>query len=528
VSSTFLNRRRSRRAAAFAVVAVIAPLTLAAGTAHAVPTARARLAAVADTAPERKVVAIVRFGHDVSERAALTLVRAHGGRVAGRLPLIHGLAVRLPARAARGLVRVDGVAGVTLNTRVRAQGITGDRLDTSYPRTVNAPRVWEYRHLTGKGVGVAVIDTGVNGDMVDFKGQYNGASRVVANVVTNPLATTAGDGYGHGTHVAGIIAGNSFNRSMYDPAYGDYVGVAPEADLITVKASDDAGNATVLDVINGLQFVVDHKDTYNIRVVNLSLSSATPSSYRDDPLSAAAEAAWFKGIVVVAAAGNRGTDPDAVRYAPGNDPYVITVGGTDDGGTSDRTDDRLATWSSRGTTQDGFAKPDVVAPGAHIQSTLALGSAFQALCPTCIVPGNGYIRAGGTSMAAPQVAGAAALLLQAHPDWTPDQVKSRLIDTDRAVTGSVAGTINADAAIVSGPITANRGLTPNNSIDPVTGAVDPTRSSWSRSSWSTAADGLAAGWARSSWSCSCATAGAAVDPTRSSWSRSSWSSGPNL
>ena len=126
----------------------------------------------------------------------------------------------------------------------------------------------------------------------------------------------------------------------------------------------------MLDVIRGLQFVVDHKADYNIRVVNLSLEAATPGSYKTDPLDAAVEAAWFKGIVVVAAAGNRGSAPDAVSYAPGNDPYVITVGAVDDGRPARPTATTPApTWSSRGITRDGFAKPEIHAPGAGIVST---------------------------------------------------------------------------------------------------------------------------------------------------------------
>src|SRR5207302_8034048 len=131
------------------------------------------------------------------------------------------------------------------------------------------------------------------------------SSRVVETAVTNPLAQTATDTYGHGTDVAGIIAGNGNNRSNNDPLDGQYVGVAPNANLISIKVSDDTGNATVLDVIYGLQFAVDHQSDYNIRVVNMSLDSNTAQSYTTDPLDAAAEAAWTHGMVVVAAAGNR-------------------------------------------------------------------------------------------------------------------------------------------------------------------------------------------------------------------------------
>ena len=250
---------------------------------------------------------------------------------------------------------------------------------------------------------------------------------------------------------------------------GRYVGVAPDANLIAIKASDDEGRGTILDAIYGLQFAVDHKADYNIRVVNLSLASTIAKSYRTDPLDAAVESAYFHGILVVAAAGNRGTAEDATHYSPGNDPYALTVGAVDDQGTTDRADDTVAEWSSAGQTQDGFAKPEITAPGAHIVSTLAGGSAFAGLCPTCVVDGS-YMRLGGTSMAAPVVAGAAALVFEAHPEWTPDQVKSTLIETGRDVDGG-PDEVNAFAAMTTEtPASgANDGLVPNELVDAATG-----------------------------------------------------------
>src|SRR4051794_1433794 len=409
--------------------------------------------------------------------------------------------------------------------------VDSSRLASAYPVSVFAPSAWA--STTGRGVGVAVIDTGIDGDLPDFAGA-DGASRVVASVVTNPGATTAADTYGHGTHVAGIIAGDGTRRDAADPAAGRYIGIAPEANLISIKAGDDSGNATVLDVITGLQFVVDHKDDYGIRVVNLSLESTTAQSYQTDPLDAAVEAAWFHGIVVVAAAGNHGATPRAADYAPGNDPFAITVGAVDDQGTDTPDDDAYAPWSSVGKTQDGIDKPEIGAPGAHIVSTLAPGSDFPRLCPDCIVDGE-YIRAGGTSMAAPVVSGVAALMLQRPPDWSPDQVKSTMLATRRQLPGAVEEVDAQAATTQTAPATANTtGRAPNDLIDPTTGGIDYarsswsrsrwSRSSWSRSSWSTAPDALAAGWARSSWSGACAPAtSAAADATRSSWSRSSWS-----
>jgi serine protease AprX len=481
------------------------------------------LVRLADAHPGRSVEVIVQFENGVSQSGAQKFVRSNGGRVTGELPIINGLAVSTTAGKADRLASEDGVRAVSLNGKVRKSSLDAEALATSYNQSIQSPKAWG-RGATGEGVGVAIIDTGIAGDLADFRNsQGDSASRVVSSAVINPDATNAGDSYGHGTHVAGIIGGNGFNRSSSDPLYGKYAGVAPDADLINVKIADEQGNSTVLDAIYGLQFVVDHKDDYNIRVVNLSFESTSAQSYKTDPLDAAAEAAWFSGIVVVAAAGNRGSDSDAVSHAPGNDPYVITVGAADDQGTKQTADDSVASWSSRGLTQDGIAKPDVVAPGAHIVSNLAPNSEFTSLCPSCVTAGE-YIRAGGTSMAAPMVAGAVADLLQAHPGWTPDQVKGVLARTDRTIPGGDQElSLNAAVALSGTGVTSNEGLTPNTLIDPSTGQIDYSRSSWSRSSWSRSSWSRSS-WSRSSWSCSCPQTGSgSIDPSRSSWSRSSWS-----
>ena len=490
------------------------------------PLVAALLAALAlpAQAAQRPATDIIQLRAGVSLAKGRAIVRAAGGRVTGTVPIIRGVAARLSS-AARGQLRRDaGVAAVSGNAPVRPQDKTIDtsRLVTSYPYGVQAPQAWQ-APATGAGVGVAVIDTGIAGALPDFAGD-DGSARVVASVVTNPDATTAADTYGHGTHVAGIIAGDGTRRPAGDPAAGKYIGIAPAANLIAVKAADDQGRGTILDAIYGLQFAVDHKADYNIRVVNLSLESTVAESYHTDPLDAAVESAYFHGIVVVAAAGNLGSAGDATSYAPGNDPFAISVGAVDDKGTAARSDDVYASWSSIGATQDGLAKPEVGAPGTHIVSTLAPGSAFADLCPSCVVDA-GYIRLGGTSMSAPMVAGAAALVLQVHPDWTPDQVKSTLIHTARALPGGGAPEVSAvNALSQSTPSSgANAGIVPNDLVDPAGGDIDYTRSSWGRSSWGAAPDALVAGWARSSWGCTCsASDGSTLSTTRSSWGTSSW------
>ena len=412
--------------------------------------------------------------------------------------------------AAEALADADGVKAVTVDNAVEPQGVSLSRLQTAYPASVDAPQVWNnpIADVSGRGVGVAVIDTGIAGGMPDFRASGSSSSRVVANVVTNPDARTPGDAYGHGTHVAGIIAGNGWNRSYTDPLRGRYVGIAPEANLISVKVSDDQGEASVLDVIYGLQFVVDNKAAYNIRVVNLSLESTAIGSYKTDPLNAAVESAWFKGIVVVTAAGNRGSAENAVSRAPGNDPYVITVGAYDDQASNADGDDSRPAWSSRGITADGFAKPEIHAPGAGIVSTLAPNSAYASMCPSCVVDGQ-MIRAGGTSMAAPMITGTVALLLQHFPQLTPNQVKGMLLRNARLINNrypAVEAYKTLEAAYYgrTAPI-STAGLVPNEIVNASTGEIDYSRSSWSRSSWSSADGGLTADFARSSWS-------------RSSWS----------
>src|SRR5215212_7980063 len=347
---------------------------------------------------------IVQMQKGTTPAAGKRLVRALGGRVTSpTLRVINGFGAKLSRRAAKRLRHRRGVKAVSLNV-----GLSASATDTS------------------------------------------GACPVT-------------DEYGHGTHVAGLIAGNSLLYPPDQPAFGKYMGVAPRANLVSVKVSDDDGSTTVLDVIYGIQFAVDNKAAYNIRVINLSLSSATAESYKTDALDASVEQAWNSGITVVAAAGNEALTNDGVTFSPANDPWVITVGALDDKGTMTRLDDALAPWSSHGLTQDGVRKPEVLAPGVGLVSTLAPNSDFAHLCPACIVDGR-YFRAGGTSMSTGVVSGAAALLIEAHPNWTPAQVKGALQATVVDVPGA-GGVIDANAALDASS-TATVNLAPNTLIDP--------------------------------------------------------------
>ncbi len=518
----------------------LAPAAGASGGVGAPAALSPTLARLAATSPQRRVMVIIQLRHGVDLSRGQALVRSLGGRPGPGLHIINGLSATLSAGAARTLAHSPQIHAISLNSTLLQTWWRGTpapwELSTTYDQSVHAPGLW--RQSTGRGVGVAVIDTGITGNIPDFQNsRWDSTSRVVASAVIDPNASTAADTYGHGTAVAGLVAGNGHNRDYSDPLRDQYAGSAPNANLISIKVANDDGQATTLDALYGLQFAVDHKNDYNIRVINMSFRSTDAESYTTDPLDAAAEQAWFDGITVVAAAGNMGTASDAVSYAPGNDPYVITVGAVDDQATADNSDDVVASWSSQGTTQDGIAKPDVVAPGAHIVTTLGPNSDFASLCPTCVIGGS-YFQVSGTSLAAPIVAGVAADLIAAHPDWTPDMVKGALVNTATQLPGG-ANEVNAAAANWANgdQLTANQGLTPNTLIDPDTGSIDYNAASWSAGSWSTAADPLAASWSAASWSCEDCSPGTGadngggggdggnsggVDPTAASWSTVGW------
>jgi serine protease AprX len=497
---------------------------------------------------------IVQMHQGTSPAAGKRLVRALGGRVTSpTLRVINGFGASLSRKAAVRLKRLRGVKQVSLNTKMAmsstdtsggytcpvtdatttpaksppGQGRDVDpsilnsisKLGQPMNHSIRADSAWN--RATGRGVGVAVIDTGIAGDLVDFQTPGWQGSRVIASAVTNPCATDANDHYGHGTHVAGLIAGNSLLYPWDNYFFGRYMGVAPKANLVSVKVSDDDGNTTVLDVIYGIQFAVENKAAYNIRVINLSLSSTVAESYRTDPLDAAVEQAWFSGLVVVTAAGNEGTTNDGVTFAPANDPWVITAGALDDRGTWTRLDDVLASWSSHGLTQDSVRKPEVLAPGSGLVSTLAPGSDFVEMCPRCVVDGR-YFRAGGTSMAAAVVSGAAALLIERHPEWTPAQVKGALVSSLEDVPGA-GGAVDVTAALDANA-SSSVSLTPNQLIDPATGLIDWTRASFRRASFRDASGSpLSASWSRASFRCDCGfTSSGEVDPTRVSFRRVSF------
>jgi serine protease AprX len=310
---------------------------------------------------------------------------------------------------------------------------------------VSANVAWQ-SGFDGTGVGIAIIDSGIA-----LKHDLTGSDGVTSRVVYSENFATgqsdASDGYGHGTHVAGI-AGSSGRDSSGIAFKRTFKGVAPNANLINLRVLDQNGSGLESDVISAIQQAINLKNTYNIRVINLSLGRPVFESYTLDPLCQAVEAAWRAGIVVVTAAGNYGRDNSlgtkgyGTIASPGNDPYVITVGAMKTNGTSYTSDDTIASYSSKGPTLvDHLVKPDLVAPGNQVISLMAPNSTLALSYPKTLISntafetigasgksGN-YFMLSGTSMATPVVSGAAALLIQQHPSLTPDQVKARLMKT---------------------------------------------------------------------------------------------------
>ena len=407
--------------------------------------------------------------------AAERALRRLGGTVTRDLPLVRGFAARLSARDVAALAASGGVASVSLDRRMTVQGTIGgggsDGPTSVYNKVLRADGL-QRAGQRGAGVTVALVDTGI-ADLPDLAGR-------VLPVASGPLGLRdaacvnlsgedhCGDSYGHGTFLAGLIAGSGAASG------GEYAGVAPQANLVSLKVAGRDGAADVSNVIAAIQWAVSFKDDYGIKVLNLSLGTDSTQSYRVDPLNYAVERAWAAGIVVVVSASNRGPSAGTISK-PGDDPFVLTVGAVDDRGTAGIGDDRLPLFSSRGpTAADGLAKPDIVAPGARLVSLSAPGSAVAEQFPSAL-PAP-YRRASGTSMSTALVSGSIALLLSAQPAMTPDRVKYALTatargvaSTDRMAVGS--GMVDVGGALWAPPGVANQGLERSTGL----GSLDASR-----------------------------------------------------
>ncbi|GAB3799457.1 S8 family peptidase [Virgibacillus kimchii] len=304
-------------------------------------------------------------------------------------------------------------------------------LDNATP-SINSHQLQE-NGLTGKGVTIAVIDTGVQ-PHADLEGRITAFKDMVGNQ-EEPY-----DDNGHGTHCAGDAAGDGADSD------GQYQGPAPEANIVGVKVLNKMGAGSLSAIIDGVQWCIENQSAYDIDVLSLSLGSHPTGPVEDDPAVKAVESAWDAGMVVCVAAGNSGPDSQTIA-SPGNSPKVITVGAVDDNNTPDRSDDSVADFSSRGPTMEGYTKPDILTPGVEVVSLRAPGSFLDKNNKSARVD-SGYISLSGTSMATPLCAGAAAQLLQSNPDLTPDEVKQRLMEAceDMGQPANVQGSGYLNAA----------------------------------------------------------------------------------
>jgi serine protease AprX len=380
------------------------------------------------------------------------------------------------------LAKATWVAAIVPNEPVAASAVSLPRSNPQQWAWVSrAPVDWTSRSLALDAPTIAVVDSGIDAGRTDFGGRVIAQTSVVSSGANSP-----GDGYGHGTFVAGIAAGGADGLA----------GVAPNANLVSLDVMNDAGDASVADVIAACDWILANKAEYNIRVANFSLHAASRASVFFDPLDRAVERLWLNGVVVVAAAGNYavGGAESGVSFAPGNDPFVITVGASDVNDTVDTSDDTAAPFSAWGYTPDGFAKPDLAAPGRYLVGPVPAGATLMQERPDHVV-GGGTMELSGTSFAAPQVAGAAAMILARHLEWTPDQVKGALVDSARALPAATPRSAGAGELDIAA---ARRDPNPSNPNAGIDQFVTPD-GTFDTSAWQTAAQASVA-WGDVAWS----------------------------
>lgn len=383
-------------------------------------------------APGELVDVIIQFRRGTALQTHVQKWQGLGATHRNALDVVNGGLFRVPANLLPALANDPDVVYVSPDRKLIHTSIWDYILDAS--QSTQAIRAG----YDGSGVGIAVIDSGVRANHPDLQNQRNSSSRVVYSQSFIPGDSSTDDAYGHGTHVAGLVAGNG------QVSNGDMVGIASNASIINLRVLDANGAGTDSAVIAAIQRAIQLKNTYNIRVINLSLGRRVSESYTLDPVCQAVEQAWKAGIVVVVAAGNYGRDNTmntsgyGTITAPGNDPYVITVGATNTHATDTTSDDTVTSYSSKGPTLlDHVVKPDVMAPGNRVVSLLANGSTLDVMSPADEVSPNAYNGYGkssyffmsGTSMATPIVSGAVALMLQRNSNLTPDQAKILLMKT---------------------------------------------------------------------------------------------------
>jgi len=415
---------------------------------------------------------------------------------------IDGIQASLTGRQILSLANRSYVTAIGPNETTTAADLgtsTGLSNTQLWPWATGAPVDW--MKTAPDAATIAIVDSGIDASRSDFGGRVLGQVNLTSLAPNSP-----GDGYGHGTFVAGIAAGSA----------PGYAGAAPKAELLSIDVMNDQGQASVADVIKACDYILANKTKYNIKVANFSLHSVNRASILFDPLDQAVEKLWLSGVVVVAASGNYGIAGQAsgVNFAPGNDPFVITVGASDIGTSVKAGDDTVAPWSAYGYTPDGFSKPDIGAPGRYMVGPVPVGSVLTQIKAANVVS-PGYMQLSGTSFAAPIVSAAAAMLIAKHPDWTPDQVKGALMVTATPELGAAPGSLGVgDVDLAKQRTYAKTPPNPNAGLDQfVKTAADGTRifdpsawqaaalanKAWDAAAWSDAAWSDAA-WSSVAWS----------------------------
>ena len=468
-------------------------------------------------------------------------VLAIGGEVGASLPIIDGFAAAVPAARAAALSASRAIRAVTPDSSVRFNVVsyTDTGTASSFTKSSGATQAWTQGRL-GAGVGVAVIDTGIS-PINDLSGR----------VVSGPDLSGEGtlvDTYGHGTVMAGVIGGSGADSA--GNAGGAYTGVAPKATLVGVKVAGRNGAADVSTMLAAMHWVSAYKDQFNIRVLNLSWGTPSTQSPSVDPLNYAVQRLWQQGIVVVVSAGNAGPSSTTIAK-PADDPVALTVGAFDDKGTESLSDDSLPAWTSRGPTAQGLTKPDVVAPGRLVVSTRSPGSTVEGENPKALFPPS-YIRGSGSSQAAAVTSGLVALLLEARPGLTPDQVKSILMRTASSMGRSAydqgAGRVQLGAALAAdagpakwqsvaasglGSLEQSRGglhvqtdCQPDGILDVIQGEVTDRCQVWDGNSW-TGNSWTGNSWTGNSWTGNSWTGNSWTGNswTNAAWTGNSWTGG---
>ncbi len=506
------------------VAAAVAHATQAVAAAPAAAHGAAVPAAVLADAAARPLATfdVVVQGRPAPDRTAAARA-VHGARAArpGRaaglrrsFSVIDAATAEVTGDQLRALAADPRVKAVTPDAPIRPVGTLSNT--QVWPTVTQASSFWS---SSLRPPTIAIVDSGIDADRSDFGG------RSVTQIdLVSGGRNSAGDGYGHGTAVASLAAGRATG----------FTGVAPASRLVSLDVFDDAGAGTIGDAIAAADWIHRNRAAYGIRVANFSLTGSVESSFLSDPLAHAVRRLWLSGVVVVAAAGNSG--PGGVRYAPANDPFVITVGAVDTAGTVSGDDDAATSWSAHGYTPDGFRKPELSAPGQRLNAAASTSSTLYRQHPDRVVA-PGYLALSGTSFSAPVVAGAAAQVLAVRPSWTPDQVKGALMLTakpaaDAASFASGVGVLRAaDAAAVENPPNPNLALLPfltpaaNGDGVPVFDAASwssaaQSDASWSSASWSSAS-WSSASWSSASWS---SASWSSASWSSASWSSASWSS----